>query len=221
MEHFVRSYFLFLGTNPHESSKEHFSQDHDGLQLVTIVGERSRSWPVKGQGHGLWKIRAITSPLSHWNENPDLDEFNFWVSSLILFNSLLPSHWIQPSHKSHNASDKYPTMHHFVTEMCTRVHISVTKWWIVGYGMDAFWDLWDGSSLNTKPLMQENGLRYPQQTDSLHRYKIQEECFFISLTQWGLSQWHRLKSQCVKPIKKIPDEFRRRFVIYSPQNSSS
>ena len=40
---------------------------------------------------------------------------------------------IDPSHKSHNASDKYPTMHHFVTEMCTYVHISVTKWCIMGY----------------------------------------------------------------------------------------
>ena len=30
-------------------------------------------------------------------------------------------------HKSHNASDKYLTLHHFVTEMCTHVHISVTN----------------------------------------------------------------------------------------------
>ena len=36
-------------------------------------------------------------------------------------------------------------MHHFVIEMCTRVHISVTKWCIVGYLPDAWWDLWDGS----------------------------------------------------------------------------
>ena len=36
--------------------------------------------------------------------------------------------------KSHNALDYYPTMHHFVTAMCTRVHISVTKWCTVGYG---------------------------------------------------------------------------------------
>ena len=40
---------------------------------------------------------------------------------------------IDPSHKSHNASDKYPMMYHYVTEMCTHVHISVTKWCIVGY----------------------------------------------------------------------------------------
>ena len=34
--------------------------------------------------------------------------------------------------QSHNALDKYSTMHHFVTKMCTGVHISVTKWCIVG-----------------------------------------------------------------------------------------
>ena len=27
----------------------------------------------------------------------------------------------------------HPTMHHFVIEMCTRVHISATKWCTVGY----------------------------------------------------------------------------------------
>ena len=32
-----------------------------------------------------------------------------------------------------NALDRYPTMHHFVTEMYTPMHISVTKWCIVGY----------------------------------------------------------------------------------------
>ena len=52
---------------------------------------------------------------------------------------------IGPSHKSHNASIPYPTMHHFVTEMCTCVHISVIKWCIVGYLHDALWDLWNGS----------------------------------------------------------------------------
>ena len=46
-----------------------------------------------------------------------------------------------PYHKSHNALDKYPTMHNFVTEMCTHVHISVTKWCIVWYGTGALWDL--------------------------------------------------------------------------------
>ena len=47
---------------------------------------------------------------------------------------------IDPSHKSHNASDKYPTMHHIVTEMCTRahfcykmVHCGIWDCWIVGF----------------------------------------------------------------------------------------
>ena len=48
-------------------------------------------------------------------------------------------------HKSHNAPIPYPTMHHFVSEMCTCVHISVTKLCIVGYWSNVLWDLWDGS----------------------------------------------------------------------------
>ena len=48
---------------------------------------------------------------------------------------------INPSHKSHNALDKYPRMHHFVTEMCTNVHISVTKWCIMKYQIGELWDI--------------------------------------------------------------------------------
>ena len=53
--------------------------------------------------------------------------------------------FIDQCHKSHNASVKYPTMHHLVTEMCTHVDISLTKWCVVGYGNGALWDLWDRS----------------------------------------------------------------------------
>ena len=52
---------------------------------------------------------------------------------------------MDPFHRSHNVSDKYPTMHHFLTEICTCVHISVTKWFIVEYVTSGLWDLWDGS----------------------------------------------------------------------------
>ena len=44
---------------------------------------------------------------------------------------------IDPSHESRNASDKYPTMQHFITEI---VRISVTKWCIAGYGIGTLWD---------------------------------------------------------------------------------
>ena len=50
---------------------------------------------------------------------------------------------IDSFHKSHNALDKYPIMHHFVTEMCTHMHIAVTKWCIVVYGTVALWNMWD------------------------------------------------------------------------------
>ena len=38
-----------------------------------------------------------------------------------------------------------PTVHHFVTEMCTQLHISVAMWCIGGYGTGALWDLCGGS----------------------------------------------------------------------------
>ena len=63
----------------------------------------------------------------------------------ILKSTLVHMNSIDPSHKSKNASVPYPTMQHYVTEMCTCVHIYVTKWCIVGYLSDALWGLWDGS----------------------------------------------------------------------------
>ena len=52
---------------------------------------------------------------------------------------------IDPSHKYHNASKKCPNMHHFLTEMCTHVHISFNKRCIVGYRTGALWALYDRS----------------------------------------------------------------------------
>ena len=40
-----------------------------------------------------------------------------------------------------NAPVPYPTIHYFVKESWTCVHISVTKWYIVGYLYDALWDM--------------------------------------------------------------------------------
>ena len=54
-------------------------------------------------------------------------------------------------HKINNAPVSYPAMHHFITEICTCVHISVTKWCIVGYPYHALWDLGDGSIAPNKP----------------------------------------------------------------------
>ena len=45
---------------------------------------------------------------------------------------------IIPQEKNHLTNS---TMHHFVTEICTYVHISVIKWCIVGYASCASWKL--------------------------------------------------------------------------------
>ena len=78
------------------------------------------------------------------DEFPKLLRSSIWrqiafrgVCCLFLFAITIPmvcnvSIVIDLSKKSHNALDKYPMMHYFVTEMCTHVHISVTKWCIVG-----------------------------------------------------------------------------------------
>ena len=46
-----------------------------------------------------------------------------------------------PIHKSQNASVPYPTILHS-EQKCAHF---CTEWSIVGYGTDAFWDLWDWS----------------------------------------------------------------------------
>ena len=51
--------------------------------------------------------------------------------------------------RSHNAPVPYPTVHQSIyhkAPFCDRnVHISDTKWGIVGYFSYALWDLWEGS----------------------------------------------------------------------------
>ena len=51
----------------------------------------------------------------------------------------------RPNSQSHNAPVPRLTIHHIVTEMCTCVYISATKWCIKGYLSDALWDSRDGS----------------------------------------------------------------------------
>ena len=71
---------------------------------------------------------------------------NEFVCALLISDRLSETwYYIVPSHTSQSASDKCPIMHHFVTKICTRVHISVAKMCIVGYGTDVLRDLPSGS----------------------------------------------------------------------------
>ena len=48
---------------------------------------------------------------------------------------------IDPSPKYRNVSDNNLAMQHFVTQMCTHVHISVTTWCTFGYAIGVLWDM--------------------------------------------------------------------------------
>ena len=96
----------------------------------------------KRQWSNLEPWRRWVKPTgNHPQPHPTKDERCawYWWRTLYTCNDAK----FDPSHKYRNALDKYLIMHHFVTEMCTHVHISVTIWCIMGYGTGALWDLWD------------------------------------------------------------------------------
>ena len=117
------------------------------------MSNRCRYEGLVDLGFGLLQDRGLISVCFCWYQIWYDNEF-YWSYMIFMCKSLriiVASFKMQtlsndvviidPSKKSHNASDKYLTMHHFVTEMCTYVHISVTKWCIVGHGTSALWDL--------------------------------------------------------------------------------
>ena len=57
-----------------------------------------------------------------------------------------------------------PTIHQSLSHnvpLCNRnVHISVTKWCIVGYSSDALWDLWDGSIIYNRDISRACSISY-------------------------------------------------------------
>ena len=99
--------------------------------------------------HMLWRM---TQCHSKWMMKSNLFKVSLTADQVKISNiiSLLPRHHLKYRarylridllHKFHNAPVPYSTMHHFVTEMCTCVHISVTKWFIVGCSSNGLWDL--------------------------------------------------------------------------------
>ena len=114
----------------------------------------------------IWGLPSISNQMTHsvnWNpsqyKDDDLPVYRLYIKWELLYQER--RFCIDLLHNSHNAPVPYPIMHHFVTEMCTCVHISVTKWCIVGYLCDALWDLWDWS-IDTGPRYLR--LIYPDQS---------------------------------------------------------
>ena len=104
---------------------------------------------------------------AHWKENKMflVLKLSFALTVIFVFGRYVPCDIVAIDlfHKTHNAPVPYPTAHHFVTEMCTCVHISVTKCCVVGYWYNVSWDLWDGSVL-VKEVMSQHWGRYETRT---------------------------------------------------------
>ena len=108
-------------------------------------------------------------------------DLTVWQGTRIVAPTMAPGrHTLDLLHKSHNAPVSYHKMHHFVTENCTHVHISVTKWHIVGYLPDALWDLWDASVENKKKQTMVG-----KDVDTRWNQRSRERKCQRALTQWG------------------------------------
>ena len=101
-------------------------------------------------------ITQCIKKLSNCDTNKQIEKFHLILQISVLLTAIFTTRHVRKHnitcnmvidllHKSHNALVPYPTMHHFMTAMCICVHISVTKWCIMGFLHDASWDLWDGS----------------------------------------------------------------------------
>ena len=84
---------------------------------------------------------------------------------------------------------KYPTMYHFGTEMCTHVHISITKWCIVG--------LWDWCIVGFVRLAYWNVAQEYNHKDDLcfsHLSSHSHKTFIALITSWdSVSTWKTIK----------------------------
>ena len=76
-------------------------------------------------------------------------------------------------------------MHHFATEMCPRVHISITKWYIVGYLPDALWDLWDGWSQVEMLWWDDKSALYEVNEDQILVWCLSSDIKLLFIFQWS------------------------------------
>ena len=75
-----------------------------------------------------WEMSLQCNVVSHWLGARLESALLFHSQSLAVDDLMANFIAIDPSHKSHNASHKYPIMHHFVTEMCTFLLQNVALW---------------------------------------------------------------------------------------------
>ena len=96
-----------------------------------------------------WNRNSVHS--WNWHQDTITIQIAGYLAWLWWMQSVNLTH-IDLSHKYDNPPVPYPTMHHFVTEVCSRVHISVMKWCTVGYLMHCGMgetNLFNSNSLHT------------------------------------------------------------------------
>ena len=122
------------------------------MSYLTQILYQLTHWPLRDLATLLILLFSITSGLICYLMR-HISLVAITETTILVLYLLSEVTAIDPAHKSHNASDIYPTipppMQHFVTEMCTHVHISVAKCCIVGYGTGALWD-WCNKSVDSK-----------------------------------------------------------------------
>ena len=119
---------------------------------------------------------------------------------------------IDPSRKSHNASDKYPTMQYSVTEMCTHVHIPVNKmvhceiwdWYSVGFVQQVYWDT-TSWIIYTEPSTTHNNINKDDSAwqwvsePIVYRVNCMKENWITWIWTWYLLVWRMLL--CIHGLK--------------------
>ena len=107
------------------------------LHLNKRLSKQSWGWWFEMQSRPLWCHHNISNKLLGLDSMAGYQDYSLMHCEMEL---------LDPSHKSHNALDKYPTMLHFITEMCTRahfcykmVHCGIWGWCIVGFSQKICW----------------------------------------------------------------------------------
>ena len=90
-----------------------------GIMLIGLLGTNFSEILIEIYTFSFKKMHLKMSTGEWWPSCLGLNALNAMQSNVIKFSNEGGSTLIDPSHKSHNASHKYPIMHHFVTEMCT------------------------------------------------------------------------------------------------------
>ena len=106
-----------------------------------------------------WNVPTEYSSLSNPGEfkyPPWLENYFNRCRQAFINHDILKTNAMDPFQKSYNASHKCPTMHYFLTEMCTHAHFcykvkhcGISEWCIVGFEqqvnfVSATWDIFLG-----------------------------------------------------------------------------